>query len=147
MKVNNNTDAAGRLDADGKIKYAIYARTASSDKITVELTQERIKCQSISLQEKNQNLVGVYFDQGVSGAEYRRPELQRLLDDCRLGKVDFIVTKSFSCLARDMAVFWKIVKELRSLNVDLYFEQEDIRMQSEDGKSIFVLLESFEGRG
>ena len=95
MKVNNNTDAAGRLDADGKIKYAIYARTASSDKITVDLTQERIKRQSISLREKNQNLVGVYFDQGVSGTEYHRPELQRLLADCRLGKVDFVAQNQY----------------------------------------------------
>ena len=39
---------------------------------------------------------GVYADEGISGTKANRPEFQRLLDDCRAGKIDLILVKSIT---------------------------------------------------
>lgn len=38
---------------------------------------------------------GLYYDEGIIGTKKdKRPELLRLIDDCKAGKVDFVITKS-----------------------------------------------------
>jgi site-specific DNA recombinase len=44
----------------------------------------------------------IYADAGVSGATLERPELQRLIADCRAGKIGTVVTKDLDRLSRDM---------------------------------------------
>ncbi len=70
-------------------------------------------------------LVGIYGDRGKSGLNVeKRPGLQHLLDDCREGKIDLILTKSVSRFARNMADFVEMVRGLRRIGVNLYFEKE-----------------------
>jgi DNA invertase Pin-like site-specific DNA recombinase len=40
--------------------------------------------------------MGVYADEALTGTKESRPEFQRLLADCRAGKIDMVVTKSVS---------------------------------------------------
>ena len=45
-------------------------------------------------------LVDIYSDEGISGTQINHREgLQRLLEDCRAGKIDYIITKSISRFA------------------------------------------------
>ena len=44
---------------------------------------------------------GVYADNAMTGTTVKRPEFQRLLADCRAGKIDLILTKSISRFARN----------------------------------------------
>lgn len=47
-------------------------------------------------------LVDIYADEGLTGTEMKkRDELNRLIADCRKGKVDRIIVKSVSRLARN----------------------------------------------
>ena len=43
----------------------------------------------------------MYIDPGVSGVTLERPELQRLIADCRAGKIATVVTKDPARLSRD----------------------------------------------
>lgn len=36
---------------------------------------------------------GIYADNGISGTKDNRPEFQRMLSDCRAGKIDLVITK------------------------------------------------------
>jgi site-specific DNA recombinase len=47
-------------------------------------------------------LRAVYTDAGVSGVRMKRPGLERLLADCRAGKVGTLITKDADRLSRDM---------------------------------------------
>ena len=47
---------------------------------------------------------GVYSDYNSTGTKEERPAFQRLLDDCRAGKIDRIIVKSISRLARSPGV-------------------------------------------
>jgi site-specific DNA recombinase len=44
----------------------------------------------------------IYMDPGVSGATLDRPGLQRLIADCRAGRVGTVITRDPDRLARDM---------------------------------------------
>lgn len=83
-------------------------------------------------------LVGIYGDKGKSGLHTTgRPGLQKLMDDCRAGKIQLILTKSISRFARNMADCADMIRELRSLGVNILFEEQNLN--SQDEKSALVL--------
>lgn len=85
---------------------------------------------------------GVYADEAETGTKDSRLEFQRLLTDCRSGKVDIVLTKSISRFARNTLTLLEVVRELQSLSVDVWFEQENIRTMSSDGEMMLSILAS-----
>ena len=82
------------------------------------------------------SLAGIYLESGISGTKAEtRPELQRLLSDCRKGLINLILTKSISRFARNTTDCLDMVRELTSLGVSIRFEKERI----DTGKSEFLL--------
>ena len=72
-------------------------------------------------------LVGLYGDKGKSGlSAKKRFGLQRLMEDCRAGKIDLILTKSISRFARNMSDCAELMQELRGLGVQVLFEKEGL---------------------
>ena len=89
-------------------------------------------------QSPDMELVGIYGDKGKSGLKAsRRPELQRLLKDCKAGKIDLILTKSISRFARSMADCVELIRRLREWKVTIFFEKEGLR--TDDRKSDLVI--------
>ena len=71
-------------------------------------------------------LVDIYADVGISGTTAKRPEFMRMLDDCRRGRIDRILTKSISRFARNTRDCLAILRELREMDVTVFFEKENI---------------------
>jgi DNA invertase Pin-like site-specific DNA recombinase len=92
---------------------------------------------------KDWEYAGIYADEPTTGTKDSRPEFQRLLADCRDGKIDMVITKSISRFARNTVTMLKTVRELKSLNVDVYFEKENIHSISGDGELMLTILASF----
>ncbi|MCL1882239.1 MAG: recombinase family protein, partial [Defluviitaleaceae bacterium] len=86
---------------------------------------------------------GVYADYAIPGTREDRPEFQRLLQDCRNGKIDIVLIKSISRLARNTVTMLETVRELKAINVDVWFENENIRSLSADGELMLTILASF----
>jgi len=89
----------------------------------------------------NWSFAGLYAGQKSSNS----PELlvggfPELIADCRMGKIDLIVTRSFSCFKRNFMDTFVVVQKLKTLNppVGLYFENEEIYTLHKD--SDFLLL-------
>lgn len=85
-------------------------------------------------------LVGIYSDNGISGTIINRPEFQRMLQDCRDGKIDLVVTKSITRFARNTVILLETIRELKRLGVDTYFEKENMHSISPDGELLVTLL-------
>lgn len=69
----------------------------------------------------------MYADQGITGTSAaKRTEFQRLMSDCRKGKIDRILTKSISRFARNTKDSLEAVRELKTLGISVYFEKENI---------------------
>ena len=88
-------------------------------------------------------LVDIYSDEGISGTQIdHREGLQRLLDDCRAGKIDYIITKSISRFARNIVDCLSMIEELSNLNppVGVIFETDHIdTLGGKDGLVLSIL--------
>ncbi len=72
-------------------------------------------------------LIDIYADEGVTGTrEDKRDGFQRMMKDCRKGKIDRIYTKSISRFARNTRNCFKNIRELKSLGITIYFEKENL---------------------
>ena len=86
---------------------------------------------------------GVYADEAKTGTKDSREQFQRLLSDCRSGKIDHIVTKSISRLARNTVTLLETVRELKSLGISIYFEEQNIDTATADGELMLSILASY----
>lgn len=85
--------------------------------------------------------MAIYADYGVTGTDLRqRPELNRLLTDCRAGRVNCIVVQSTTHLARRTADLLTILQELQSLGITTDFEKERFSTNSPTGKKMLDTL-------
>ena len=69
---------------------------------------------------------GTYADEGISGTNTKkRDEFNRMIADCRAGKIDMIITKSISRFARNTLDCLNYMRELKDLGIGIIFEKED----------------------
>ena len=111
-----------------KIHCAAYCRVSSDseDQLNSFMAQTRYYSR-IFENSQTEELIDIYADEGVTGTrEDKRSEFQRLMKDCRKGKIDRIYTKSISRFARNTRDCLKNVRELKSLGITIYFEKENI---------------------
>lgn len=95
-------------------RVAAYCRvsTDSADQLHSFAAQMRYYMQKFS-DSTTEVLVDVYADEGVSGVSAeKRTEFQRMLKDCRNGKINRIVTKSISRFARNTKECLETIREL-----------------------------------
>ena len=86
-------------------------------------------------------LVDIYADRGTSGTRTRnRTNFLRLIEDCRAGKVDAIITKSVSRFGRNTVDTLVFTRELRSLGIDVYFEKENLHTCSAEGELLLTIM-------
>ena len=86
---------------------------------------------------------GVYADKALTGTKAERPEFQRLLADCRAGKIDLILTKSISRFARNTVTLLETVREMKTLGIDIFFEEQNIHSLSGEGELMLSILASY----
>lgn len=63
-----------------------------------------------------------------------------MLQDCREGKIDLVITKSVTRFARNTVILLETIRELKKLGIDCYFEKEDMHSISPDGELLLTLL-------
>ena len=125
-------------------RVAAYARVSSGKFSMVMSLAAQTSYYSDLIQHQNGTVfVGIYADEGITGTKEDRPEFQRLMEDCRAGKIDVIYTKSTSRLARNTVLLLKTVRELKLLGVDIYFEKENIHSLSTEGELLLTILASY----
>lgn len=123
-------------DDDVHQRVAVYVRV-STDNLGQETSYELQKnyYEEFVLKHPNWVLVKIYADKGISGTSTRhRDELNQMLTDCRAGKIDLIITKSVSRLARNTVDCITMVRNLAELRnpVGVFFESECIFSLNED---------------
>ena len=123
-------------DADVHQRVAVYVRV-STDNLGQETSYELQKnyYEEFVLKHPNWSLVKIYADKGISGTSTKhRVALNQMLADSRAGKIDLIITKSVSRLARNTVDCITMVRNLAELRnpVGVFFESECIFSLNED---------------
>ena len=124
---------------DGVRRTAAYCRvsTLSEDQGLSFDTQCGFYMDMIE-RDSTMELVGIYADQGFSGLNAsRRKEFQRLIADCKAGKIDLVLTKSISRFSRNTVECIEYIKELKEYGVEILFEKEG--MSSLDSRMEMIL--------
>lgn len=86
---------------------------------------------------------GIYADEGISGTNTKkRDEFNRMIADCRSGKIDMIITKSISRFARNTLDCLNYVRELKELGIGIIFEKENINTLDAKGEVLLTILSS-----
>lgn len=76
---------------------------------------------------KEWEFAGLYADEGISGTRAdKRPQFQKMIEDCHKGKIDMIITKSVSRFARNTVDCLDYVRSLKEIGVGIYFEEQNI---------------------
>ena len=126
-----NTDY---VKSDEYQRVAIYARVSTDDPAqtsSFEL-QQKYYMDMVSRNPK-WILVDIYTDEGKSGTTTQHREgLQKMLNDAFAGKIDLIIVKNISRLARNVVDFLGIIRKLREKKVGVLFESEGIYSMNSD---------------
>ena len=125
-------------------KVAAYARVSSGKDAMLHSLSAQVSYYSKMIQSRpDWQYVGVYADEAATGTKDNRNEFQRMISDCKAGNIDMIITKSISRFARNTVTLLETVRELKELNVDVYFEEQNIHSMSGDGELMLTILASF----
>lgn len=125
-------------------RVAAYARVSSEKDESLHSLSAQVSYYSNYIQRHARwEYAGVYADKALTGTKDNRPELQRLIKDCRAGRIDVVLTKSISRFARNTLDLLETVRELRELGVDVHFERENICTLNGDGELLLTILASF----
>lgn len=110
------------------IRCAAYCRVSSDSEDQLNSFMAQLKYyENFLADSKTETLINVYADEGVTGTcEDKREDFQRMMSDCRKGKIDRIYTKSISRFARNTRDCLKNIRELKSLGITVFFEKENI---------------------
>lgn len=128
-----------------KLRVAAYCRVST----LLESQQSSISAQKLHYidyiaSNPDWELADLYMEVGISGTRAEiRPELKRLMEDCRRGNVDLILTKSISRFARNTIDCIRLVRELSALGVAVRFEKEHIGTDSMEAELLLSLMACF----
>lgn len=127
-----------------RLRVAAYARVSMDKDTMFHSLSTQVSYYNAYIQRNPEwEFAGVYADNACTGTRADRPEFQRLLADCRAGKIDRIITKSVSRFARNTLALLQVTRELKGLGIDVYFEKENMHSLGGDGELMLSLLASF----
>ena len=126
------------------IRVAAYARVSSGKDAMLHSLAAQVDHYSTYIRHHHGwEYVGVYADEAKTGTRDSRENFQRMLTDCRSGKIDHIITKSISRFSRNTVTLLETVRELKELGISVYFEEQSIDTATADGELMLSILASY----
>ena len=128
-----------------KLRVAAYCRvsTDSDDQINSFIAQVRYYNEYIREQE-DMVLVDIYADEGITGtSRSKRDEFNRMMKDCKDGKVDRILVKSVSRFARNSLECIDAVRELKKYGTTILFQNDGIDSKQMNHELILYIKGAF----
>ena len=127
-----------------KLRVAAYVRVSAEKDAAIASLENQAATYAEQIKANPEwEFAGIYEDRGISGTKEMRPQFQRMLKDCRDGKIDLILTKSFTRFARNTVVLLETLRELKGLGIEVVFEKDNIRSLNESGELLITLLAAF----
>src|SRR5579872_6928389 len=122
------------------MKAAIYARVSTShhgQDPSVQTRELREYCERRGLV-----IVGEYVDTGISGAKERRPQLDRIMTDCRQRRFDAVLVYRYDRFARSLRHLVNALEEFRALGIEFISLHEGVDTSTPNGRLIFGIFAS-----
>ena len=137
------------LPARALPKMIIHRKVAAYCRVS---TQQEIQHHSLEAQREyyekritgnpGWEFAGIYADEASGRNNRKMYDFQRMMGDCRAGKIDLIITKSISRLGRNTLQFLNACEELKALDVDVLFEVEKLYLHNPKAVRLLTIYAS-----
>ena len=125
-----------------KLRVAAYCRVSTDYEEQASSYQTQIEHYTDVI-EKNPDwiLAGIYADDGISATSTKhREQFNQMNEACKEGRIDMIITKSISRFARNTVDCLNYIRELKALNIPIYFEKESINTMDARGEVLITIV-------
>lgn len=133
-----------QLKKQTNIRVAAYCRVSTGDESQqTSYTNQKAFYTELIHSKEGWQFAGIYADEAISGtSRAHRDGFNRMMDDARHARIDYIVTKSISRFSRNTVDTLNCVRELRQQDppVGIYFEKENIDTLDATGELILTIL-------
>ena len=119
-------------------KVGCYYRVSTKNQTVLN---QKLELESLA-ERMGYEIVAEYKDEGISGAKNRdeRPALNEMMKDAVRGKFEMILCYDLSRLGRNLEELIRIMNEMNSQNINLFFYREAINTDSSSGKLMFSMF-------
>lgn len=127
-----------------KRRVAAYARVSTGSEEQASSFENQVNYwKKWVADQKDCELIEVYADQGKSGTSLKkRVSFNKMIDDAMDGKIDLIVCKSISRFARNTLDSIATIRQLKSIGVEVYFDNENLWSLKEHSEFTLTVLSS-----
>ena len=122
------------------MRAAIYARVSTThggQNPEMQLRELREYCQ-----RRGWDVAGEYVDVGISGSKERRPQLDRLLTDCRRRLVRAVAVYRYDRFARSLRQLVNALCEFDALGIQFVSLHEGVDTSTPNGRLVFGIFAS-----
>ena len=123
-----------------KRKIAIYARQSIDKKDSVSIETQVDECKKFCDASKT---IEVYEDKGFSGKNTNRPQLQKLITDINLGKIEKVFVYKLDRISRNIIDFYNLYEQMTKNNCDFASATESFDTSTPNGRLMMGILVSF----
>lgn len=113
-----------------KKRVGVYARVSTDDpRQTSSYELQKNHYEDVVKRHENWILVKIYADEGISGTSLlHRDAFLEMIEDCKAGKLDMIITKTVARFARNVLDCIGFARELAAMQppIGIFFETENI---------------------
>jgi DNA invertase Pin-like site-specific DNA recombinase len=123
---------------NNKIRVGLYARISTSDKgqtPELQLTPLREYCKA-----RGWTVSGEYVDKGISAVKDRRPQLDKLVNDAKKRRLDYVLVWRLDRWGRSLKHLINSLSELQALGIAFVSYQENIDLSTPAGKMMFHIV-------
>lgn len=123
-------------------KMVFYGRVSTEHEAQLSALENQMQWYDDQLKyHPNWTLCGRYIDQGITGTQAKkRPAFLKMMEDARAGKFDLIVTREVCRFARNTVDTLVATRELKNINVEVYFVEDNIWTLDGDGELRLTIM-------
>lgn len=139
-----NKLTAGKTIYDLPMRVTFYARVSTEKDEQLHSLKAQVQYYSDFIKANSQwQYIDGYIDEGLSGTKVdKRESFLQMIDDAKLGKFDFIVTKEISRFSRNTLDSIRFTQELLKSGVGVFFQSDNINTLYPDAELRLTIMSS-----
>ena len=127
-----------------KLRVAAYCRVSTDNEEQATSYEAQIAHYKEFISTNPEwEFVNVYADDGISATSTKnREQFNAMIEDCKTGLIDMILTKSISRFARNTVDCLNYIRMLKDMNIPVFFEKESINTMDAKGEVLLTIMAS-----
>lgn len=126
-------------------RKSVYTGKGESIENQIEMCRQHIysKMNNLSPDGSQSVEIVVYEDEGFTGKDTRRPHFQRMMQDIKLNKPDYVVCYRLDRISRNVRDFSNMIEYFNSIDISFICVREDFDTTKPMGKAMMYIASVF----